>query len=108
MNSRIQRRANNEDSRELAHILVERITGAIEAKHKGAFPLGTIFRIRDPSALVLISRLASGTSVWIGMDDASTDIEGGRTDRRGGHVGERGRGSRGVREQGLLLRHRAE
>jgi hypothetical protein len=89
------------DPRGSAHILVERVSGTIEAEDQGAVPLTV--GVGDPFARVPVGRSASEARVYGGVEGAFLGGDGGGTEQReGGHVGERGQGQRRrERERGL-------
>jgi len=67
------------DLRELAHILVKRVSGAIEAEDQVALSARGI-GIRFPLARVLVRRVASEARVHFRIEGVSSDGDGGRTE----------------------------
>ena len=79
------------DSRELAHISVNRVSGSIEAEDQGAVPARS-FGVRHPFAGMLKGRVASEARVHIWVEGVASDGDGmGTEERDGGHFGEQGR-----------------
>ena len=70
----------------MAHILVERVSGAVEAENQCAVPGPGAIRVGDLFARVLIGRRASEANFSVWIETASFDREGGHIEwRDNGH-----------------------